>query len=315
MPTNSAEAVVPPPDPQGPSEQWDHIELFKSVKKSVFSLPSRFESDLTISGVLATDLFAFNSSLGATIEEQVVDALNKLRTIWDPEQRYALYTFERQPQTFPDVVLKAAAPDVEPEVLMGIELKGWYVLAKEREPSFRYKVTPAVCAPPDLLVVVPWALSNVISGSPRVFEPYVVGARYAAEYRNWYWRHAKGGTGDNSITLSAVTAHYPTKSDMISDRPAVDGGGNFGRFARSGAMDEYIAELFEDRLAGIPLWAWQRFLSQFTQSRSRDDIVRALDRMVEEIGNQSGHPFGKDLQNALSEKFRELSSILDMEDS
>ena len=30
---------------------------------------------------------------------------------------------------------------------MGIELKGWYVLAKEREPSFRQKVTPAACSP------------------------------------------------------------------------------------------------------------------------------------------------------------------------
>jgi hypothetical protein len=49
---------------------------------------------------------------------------------------------------------------------MGIELKGWYVLAKEKEPSFRYKVTLTVCAPADLLVVVPWALSNVISGRP-----------------------------------------------------------------------------------------------------------------------------------------------------
>jgi hypothetical protein len=125
-------------------------------------LPSRFQSELVISGVLATDLFAFNSSLGATIEEQFVASLNRLRNLWDPEQRYTLFSFERQPQTFPDVVLRASAPDVKPRVLMGIELKGWYVLAKEREPSFRYKVTPAVCAPGDLLTVVPWALSNVI---------------------------------------------------------------------------------------------------------------------------------------------------------
>ena len=39
--------------------------------------------------------------------------------------------------------------------LLGIELKGWYVLSKEGEPSGRYKVTPAACAPQDLLVIVP----------------------------------------------------------------------------------------------------------------------------------------------------------------
>ena len=310
MPTDSATAGIPPPEPTGPPADWEHIDLFNAVTKTIYSLPSRFESDLVISGVLATDLFAFNSSLGATIEEQVVEALNKLRPIWDPEQRYALYTFERQPQTFPDVVLKAAAPGVEPEVLMGIELKGWYVLAKEKEPSFRYKVTPAVCAPADLLVVIPWALSNVISGSPRVFEPYVTGARHAAEYRNWYWEHAKGGKGDKSIALSDVNSYYPTKSDMISDRPASDGGNNFGRFARSGAMDGYMKKLFEDRLAGIQLWAWQRFLSQFTESHSAEDVSRALDRMANDIAKQGKKQFSEDRRAALSEKFREISQIL-----
>jgi hypothetical protein len=217
--------------------------------------------------VLATDLFAFNSSLGATIEERFVASLNRLRNLWDPEQRYTLFSFERQPQTFPDVVLRASAPDVKPRVLMGIELKGWYVLAKEREPSFRYKVTPAVCAPGDLLTVVPWALSNVISGSPRVFSPFVIGARHAAEYRNWHWQHAKSGKGDNFIKLSRVTDHYPTESDMIADDPASDKGKNFGRLARTGVMDEYIGDLFDEKLAGIPIIAWQRFLSIFTESR------------------------------------------------
>ena len=53
-------------------------------------MPSRFESEFVISGVLATDLFAFNSSLGATIEEQVTASLNELRTVRDPGNRYSL---------------------------------------------------------------------------------------------------------------------------------------------------------------------------------------------------------------------------------
>ncbi len=262
--------------------------------------------------MLATDLFAFNSSLGATVEKQVVDSLNKLRSVWDPKQHYALYEFERQPQTFPDVVLKASAPDVEPTVLMGIELKGWYVLAKEKEPSFRYKVTPASCASADLLVVVPWALSNVISGSPIVFEPFVMGARYAAEYRNWYWQHKRQhkrrGASNRGIKLSSVNRFYPAKSDMISDRPASGSGGNFGRLARAGVMDNYISRLFEEKLAGIQLAAWQRFLSIFTEGVTDKDIDVALQKIADNVANSVGDPKAAE---KLAEKFREIADMIE----
>jgi len=297
-----------PPSATEPENSWEHYDLFESVKKAIFSLPSRFESSLNIDGVLATDLFAFNSSLGATIEQQVVDSLNRLRSVWDPEQRYALYEFERQPQTFPDVVLKASAPDVKPTVLMGIELKGWYVLAKEKEPSLRYKVTPAVCAPADLLVVVPWALSNVISGSPIVFEPFVMGARHAAEYRNWYWKHKRKGSSDRGIELSSVDQFYPTKSDMISDRPASDSGGNFGRLARAGVMEEYIAQLFEEKLAGIQLSAWQRFLSIFTEGVTDKDIDAALQKIADNVARTVDDP---EASKRLAEKFREIANLIE----
>lgn len=163
--------MATPPAPNPPPEP-DPDTLAGKVFAALYALPPQFESDLNISGVRATDLFTFNASLGATIEEQVVDALNALRTsTWDQDEQYAQYRFVRQPQTFPDVVLRAAAPGVTPEILFGIELKGWYVLAKEREPSFRYRVTPAVCAPDDFLAVFPWALSRVVSGSPQLFHP------------------------------------------------------------------------------------------------------------------------------------------------
>lgn len=81
----SKRKIPSPPDVIEPEKGWEHYELFESVKKAIFSLPSRFESTLNIDGVLATDLFAFNSSLAATIEQQVVDSLNKLRSVWDPE--------------------------------------------------------------------------------------------------------------------------------------------------------------------------------------------------------------------------------------
>jgi len=270
LPSDDLARLAPPPQPTDLVADWAHAALFRAVRDTLFTLPTFFKSDLVISGVLATDLFAFNASLGATIEVQVVEALNALRHTWDPQEQYSLYSFTRQPQRFPDVILRTATPGLEP-VLLGIELKGWYVLAREREPSFRYRVTPAVCAPADLLVVYPWALSNVISGSPRLFAPYVVGARYAAEYRNWHWQHAKEGVNPGELDLSEVHHYYLAKRDKISDVARHDSPGNFGRFARTKLMDEYIKTLFRETLAGIELDAWQKFLSRFS-SKSMEGL-------------------------------------------
>jgi hypothetical protein len=78
--------------------------------------------------MLASDIFTLNSALGATIEEQVVASLNTLRPVWDPDRQYQTYGFVRQPQTFPDVLLRRKTDGQD--ILMGIELKGWYILAR-----------------------------------------------------------------------------------------------------------------------------------------------------------------------------------------
>lgn len=303
--------MTTPPCPDPPADAASDT-LAGRVFAALYALPPQFKSDLTISGVRATDLFTFNSSLGATIEEQVVDALNALRSAtWDQDEQYAQYRFVRQPQTFPDVVLKAAAPGVTPEILFGIELKGWYVLAKEREPSFRYRVTPAVCADVDLLVVFPWALSRVISGSPQLFAPFVVSARYAAEYRNWHWKHVtRSGNPDGDITLSTVTQNYPAKAQEIGDEPVSDRGGNFGRFARTGLMDAFMDELFTEDLSGIPLDSWQRFLKLFGEQTPTEKIDRELDRWHREASGRHRAASREDVE-ALRERLREVVELLD----
>ncbi len=299
---------APPERPDDPSPDT----LAGKVFAALYALPPQFESDLSISGVQATDLFTFNSSLGATIEEQVVDALNALRSAtWDQDEEYAQYRFVRQPQTFPDVVLKAAAPGTTPEILLGIELKGWYVLAKEREPSFRYRVTPAVCADHDFLAVFPWALSRVISGSPQLFAPFVAPAGYAAAYRNWHWKHVvRRGEPEGDINVSSVSQHYPSKAQEIGDEPVSDRGGNFGRFARTGLMDDFIAELFTDDLAGIPLDSWQKFLKLFGEQTPTERINRELDRMATEAAGRRRAATREDVE-ALRERLREVVELLD----
>ena len=154
---------------------------------AITALPAYFRTTTHIEGLEAADLFSLNAVLGSTIEVQVVQTLNRIREVWDPENRWPRHRFVRSSQTFPDVRLVARSGDGSQNIALGIELKGWYLLSKEREPSFRYTVTPRACAPQDLLVVVPWHLRNVLSGEPVVYDPYIEQARYAAEYRNWWW--------------------------------------------------------------------------------------------------------------------------------
>lgn len=309
-PDESAAAGAPtPPDQEGPAETWEHRPLYDAVTAALHALPSMFESDLVITGVLAPDLYTLNTSLAATLEVQVVAALNAIRRVWDPHQEYALYRWVRQPQTFPDVLLRRAGPGDGPEVIMGIELKGWYLLAKEKEPSFRYLVTPAVCQPQDLLIVVPWALSNVVSGSPELFDPYIVGARYAAAYRNYHWRHLRQTTDPRGVALSAVETAYPAKSEQISDRPEHDAGGNFGRFARTNLMNDYMATLRNEELLGIPLWAWQRFLAMFSQDWREENVVSAL-RSLERHAEQRREVRTAQQLTAVRAKLLEIAELV-----
>jgi hypothetical protein len=145
-------------------------------------------------------------------------------------------------------------------------------------------VTPAVCADADLLVA-PWALSNVVSGTPRLFKPYVVSAKFAAALRNWHWEHKRQAKSPSGINLSTVTTHYPNKTDMIQDRPVSDSGNNFGRYARAGLMDEYRSDVFNEALYGIPLRHWQSFFKALTETNSPDQIARRLSAIAEDAAN------------------------------
>ena len=51
----------------------------------------------------------------------------------------------------------------------------------------------------------------------------------------------KGERG--SITEPTGTGRYPVKGDNIADEATADRGGNFGRLARCGIMDDYIDQM------------------------------------------------------------------------
>jgi hypothetical protein len=307
----SVPASTPPDPPQReePNASWGDLALYKSVREACATLPVYFRTETHISGIMATDLHTLNTVLGATIEEQVVRTLNLLRGTWDPQARYALYSFIRQPQTFPDVRLKRSG---SAETLLGIELKGWYLLAKEGEPSLRFQATAAACTPQDMIVVVPWVLGNVISGSPILFEPFIESARYAAAYRNHHWQHVRQTTLDRHIESPSSAQPYPSKADQILDRAVSDSGGNFGRLARTGMMDEYMGKLNEVSLCGIKTVFWRDFLKAFQESTTESQARVTIDRLRTKVqGTTAAAPSSK-AQAALT-IIAELEKLLDGE--
>ncbi len=278
---NSISHPAAEPIRQPPSLDWTHYGIYSRIEEAIYSIPAYFKSETNIEGIRATDIFTLNAALSATIEEQVVSTLNHMRDVWDPEDEYAKYSFARQSQTFPDVIFKPGDP--KSEIIMGIELKGWYLLAKEGVPSFRFQVTKNACNLQDLIVVVPWVLSNVVSGSPKVFRPYVEHARYAAEYRNYHWEHLRDARSSTEIEEPPNVHPYPTKSDQIADKPKSDSGGNFGRFARTGLMDEYIESLMSESVCGIEALYWLQFFKLFQDRTDRKTIEEGIDSLSSKI--------------------------------
>ncbi len=248
-----------PPESVSPDPAWPHFGTWERVQEALFALPVHFHSKTVLEGIHAPDVQTLAAPLGATIEDQVVQTLNRLRAIWDPSDELLAYRFVRQAQTFPDVLLMRET-DGDPDILFGIELKGWFLLAKEKEPNYRFKTTPAACAAADLLVIVPWALSNVFSGSPLAYRPFIIGSRTAAEYRNYHWQHVRVSRSSTEIDAPDDAAPYPSKKARVSDKPAADSGGNFGRIARTGLMDDFIEAMRRNTLLGIPVDRWLKFL-------------------------------------------------------
>lgn len=272
---NLEAAAGAPPIPDEPSlDPTDsRTGLQERLRTLLRGLPAYFEFKNTISGVIATDLFSLNTLLGAAIEGEVVRTLNQQRGLWDPDNEWLGYVFERQSQTFPDVRLVRKVSATESAVALGVELKGWFLLAKEGVPSFRFTTTPAACAPHDLLVVVPWHLDNVLSGAPVAVEPWIASSRWAADYRNYWWKNVRVSRGPRGIQSPPDAAPYPRSDEEIADFPDYDKGGNFGRVARvEGLMDDWIAATNNVEVLGIRIRDWAMFLRLHGQASDLDAV-------------------------------------------
>ena len=242
------------------------------------ALPHYFSSPIHIEGLSATDLFSLNTLLGGAIEEQTVSALNAMRATWDASGQWYDRVFVRFPESFPDVRLVRSQSDENP--VIGIELKGWYLLSKEQEPSFRYKASADAVTLWDLLVCYPWALSNVLSGRPILYAPYIEQAKYASDMRTYYWEHRRGTSVSRSNEIfHPDTRPYPRIGTKYADNPKNDSGKNFGRIARvPGLMKDWIQQSMRIKLSGIEAQYWISFFSSFvegnTQSETQDAVLK-----------------------------------------
>ena len=295
--SDQTSVAVEPPVRQGAADV-KLATLHDRVDEALRALPKYWSSGTVIEGLAAADLFSLNSVLGGTIEVQTVQTLNKMREVWDPDDEWPLYGFERSSQSFPDVrLVRRAAGGID--VAMGIELKGWYLLSKEKEPSFRYTATPSASAPQDLICVVPWHLSNVLSGVPVIYEPYIEGARYAAEMRNHYWEVQRGRNESVTPPTGAITPYMPPKS-KIADSVTNDRGKNFGRLARvHGLMKEYCDTALGTDVSGIEAQHWIAFMKTYTDAHSREEIDAKLTRALSAVRKKRSHAALSDLAELL----------------
>lgn len=256
-----------------------HTQLREGVVRALKAVPMHFKSSINIEGLSAIDLFAMNTLLGGAIEEQTVATLNATRAIWDADGKWADYEFRRYAESFPDVRLESESSN---EPLIGIELKGWYLLAKEEEPSFRFRASANAMTVWDLIAVFPWSLSNVISGTPILTAPFIEQAKYAADKRTYYWEHRS--TKAKSVE-HPDTHPYPEPGSAYSDIVTDDKGGNFGRIARiTGLMDDWVEDTMKTKLSGIEARWWVRFLKLFDERGDEESIKKGLKKLAETIG-------------------------------
>lgn len=284
-------------------------KLIETLRNIVFpSLPAECTIENNYSGILATDLFSLNTLLGSMIENKVVTFLNAHRNLWD-DGCWSEYHFIRSNESFPDVRLVRKGNNHD--IILGIELKSWFILSKEGEPSFRYRTASEACDPADLLCIIPWYLSDAVCGHPVLATPWVYSAKAAAEATKRYWIYER--QTDKPMTVkerglevpAGVRPYMENARDKTNYKPANDGGNNFGRLARTGIMSEFVEETLLADILGIPADNWRLFLKAHTDSNSLQDIQKKISSITKIPQSEE---FQK-LMKALRDYIEELPEI------
>lgn len=291
--------TMPPFDPSAfRAEDGTASRLADRLTREFFPLvPDLIDIKFKYEGIQATDLFSLNTLLGSTIENELVRCLNSNRRMWDPEGALPEYRFHRSSESFPDVRL--AKHDGSTPVL-GVELKSWFLLSKEGEPSFRYRTASAACAAADLICVLPWYLNNAVSGKPILTTPWTYPAKAASEFCKRHWTYLRHTDRPETIESRGVdepanAAPYCDNRESTNYRPRNDPSGNFGRLSRTRLMDGFIKDALKTEILGIPAESWMRFLKIHSEKKDFEKIRKEISGIM---------------KIPESEKFRSLMSEL-----
>ena len=262
-------------------ESDKRCELIEKLRNVVFpSLPSACTIENRYSGIMATDLFSLNTLLGSMIENKVVLFLNSHRHLWD-NGIWTDYHFIRSSESFPDVRLVKKVSGGE--VVLGIELKSWFILSREGEPSFRYRTASEACDVGDLLCIIPWFLSDAVCGYPVLTTPWVFSAKAAAEATKRYWVYERQTDKPMTLNQRGLSTPEGLKPYMVNARdktnykPVSDNGNNFGRLARTGIMSDFVQETLQTDILGIPADNWRLFLKAHAESNTLKLIQKKID--------------------------------------
>lgn len=120
-----------------------------------------------------------NNYVGQGIEEHLGESLNRTLVLSNIEN----LEFYRNSSQFPDLFL---IDNSTKEILLSIELKSWFVFSGD-EITARFHTSPDAIPEGSLLIIYPWTLNKIISGSPLLLMPHVTDAKELARKRDTTW--------------------------------------------------------------------------------------------------------------------------------
>jgi hypothetical protein len=157
-------------------------------------------------------------------------------------------------------------------------------------------------------MIVPWRLSNIMSGTPVASEPWVASARYAAELRNYWWQHVRRTSDPRGIQHPSGVKPYPSKDMNILDVPEYDRGGNFGRLSRvTGLTTDFVAASTAQDALGIPIDHWINFLKLHSDNADPELVTANLLRELTATAQARSEEDARQVLSHLSELVRLLT--------
>jgi hypothetical protein len=136
-------------------------------------------------------LSEFNNYVGQGIENTLVQHLNNAAyEKWSKQDQNL--QFARNTVQFPDLLLVDEEKD---ECFLHVEVKSWYIFASDPITA-RFHTAPEYIKDDCLLVVFPWYMTEIVSGTPKLLSPLVGSAKELAERRDQVWIDGYQGRAD-----------------------------------------------------------------------------------------------------------------------